>query len=44
MKEDADVAALLASFKLKIKEMRVKEMRVLKVGGVVENLCMSRIF
>lgn len=36
--EDADAAALLASFNVK-----VEEMRSVKVGDVTENLCLSRI-
>jgi 5'-nucleotidase/UDP-sugar diphosphatase len=38
VKEDADAAALLASFNVK-----VEEMRSVKVGEVTENLCLSRI-
>ena len=38
VKEDADAAALLASFNVK-----VEEMQSLKVGEVTENLCLSRI-
>ena len=38
VKEDADAAALLASFNVK-----VEEMRSVKVGEVKENLCLSRI-
>ncbi len=38
VEEDADAAALLGSFNVK-----VEEMRSVKVGNVVENLCLSRI-
>ncbi len=38
VKEDADAAALLASFSVK-----VEEMRSVKIGDVTENLCLSRI-
>ena len=38
VKEDADAAALLASFNVK-----VEEMRSVKVGEATENLCLSRI-
>lgn len=36
--EDADAAALLASF-----DVKVEEMRAIKVGAVTENLCLARI-
>mgnify|MGYP001414111792 CR=1 FL=1 len=38
VKEDADAAALLASF-----NVQVEEMRSVKIGDVTENLCLSRI-
>ncbi len=38
VKEDVDAAALLASFNVK-----VEEMRSVKIGDVTENLCLSRI-
>ncbi len=38
VKEDADAAALLASFNVKVEEMRSQ-----KIGDVTENLCLSRI-
>ena len=38
VKEDADAAALLASF-----NVQVEEMRLVKIGEITENLCLCRI-